>query len=216
MPPIDWAKVKVVSWDIDGTFYDLKAFMSALKRDLFLRAITLRWWSLIRDLSRLIRFKRHMDWVRHHSEDFTVGNLEGRDEIGKTMADIYGRLLPSIGLLPGVADMLEWVAGQGVQQVVFSDYRQSTKLRALGIEEHFEHVFAGEDLNHLKPSPTVFRAIIDQLDVAPEEFLHIGDRQDTDGDAAPTVGFQVAIIGRDFATAAELHSLLVSQHDAIK
>jgi FMN phosphatase YigB (HAD superfamily) len=204
MANIDWSQVKVVSWDIDGTLYDLKAFMRALKRDLLIRAITFRWFSLIRDLVRLVRFKRHMDNVRHNCPDFSVGELSGRDEIGHTMDALYARLLPSIGMLPGVNGLLDWFDEQSVPQVIFSDYRPSTKLSALNLDGRFQSIFAGEDLGHLKPSPTVFREIIEQLGISPGELLHIGDRPDTDGAAASEVGFQVAIIGVDFDTADEL------------
>jgi FMN phosphatase YigB (HAD superfamily) len=204
MANIDWSQVKVVSWDIDGTLYDLKAFMRALKQDLLIRAITFRWFSLTRDLVRLVRFKRHMDNVRHNCPDFAVGKLSGRDEIGRTMDTLYARLLPSIGMLPGVNGLLDWFDEQSVPQVIFSDYRPSTKLSALHLDGRFQSIFAGEDLGHLKPSPTVFRNIIEQLGITPAELLHIGDRPDTDGAAASEVGFQVAIIGVDFDTADEL------------
>ena len=211
MNSINWSTVKVVSWDIDGTFYDLKAFMGALKKDLLVRAFTFRWFSLVRDVYRLVRFKRHMDWVRHHSPDFAVGNLAGRDHICETMEDIYARLLPDIGLLPGVVDLLDWIDSQGVTQIVFSDYRKSSKLKALGLNGRFEKVFAGEDRGHLKPSPTAFKAILDDLNVQPETFLHIGDRTDTDGAASESVGYQVAIIGSNFETASDLLALLRAQ-----
>lgn len=200
----EWSKIKVVSWDIDGTLYDLHAFMGLLKKDLLLRALTFRWWSLVFDLVRLVRFKRHMDKVRKMAPEYRVGSVPGREAIGRTMDRIYGRLLPSIGILPGVEDTLAWVASTQRQQVVFSDYRQSTKLVALGLEESFSRVYAGEDLGHLKPAEDVFRAIIDDLGIEPHELLHIGDRQDTDGDASGPVGFHAAIIGQDYTSCLEL------------
>ena len=210
MKQIEWEKVKVVSWDIDGTFYDLHAFMAALKRDLALRAFTFRWISLVVDLYRLVRFKTHMDRVRKLAPNYPVGTLKNRDAIGITMARIYAQILPNIGALEGVKDLLSWVETTGRRQVVFSDYRQSTKIHALGLTDHFERVFAGEDMGHLKPSPLPFKQIIAELQIEPDQLLHIGDRQDTDGAAAQEVGFQVAIIGDDFETALELHQALTT------
>ena len=211
MKPVDWNRVRVVSWDIDGTLYDLHAFMSALKSDLIHRAFRLQWLSLVRDLYRLIRFKSHMDRVRKMPPEYPVGTLEGREAIAETMADLYGRLLPEIGVLPGVVELLRRVQSTGRMQIVFSDYRKSTKLQALGVDDFFAFVYAGEDLGHLKPSPTAFRRIIEELRIQPDELLHIGDRMDTDGAAASEVGFQVAIIGTDYPSALELEEELTLQ-----
>jgi FMN phosphatase YigB (HAD superfamily) len=57
----------------------------------------------------------------------------------------------------------------------------------------------------------VFRQIIAELGIAPEELLHIGDRADTDGAAAEEVGFQAAIVGIDFPTTAHLTEHLQAQ-----
>ena len=200
----DWNQIKVVSWDIDGTLYDLHAFMRHLKQNFVQRAFTFRWWSLCIDLARLIRFKLHMDGVRKTPPAYSVGTVPGRDAIGQTMDRLYALLLPSIGVLPGVESTLAWVESTGRKQVVFSDYRESTKLNALGLQRWFSAVYAGEDMGHLKPAESVFQAMISDLGIEPHELLHIGDRQDTDGDAADAVGFHAVIIGQDFPTCSEL------------
>ena len=71
MKPIDLKKVRVVSWDIDGTMYDLHALMSAFKRDLFRRMLSLDWIAAWRDFFRLLRFKLFMDKVRNAKGDLS-------------------------------------------------------------------------------------------------------------------------------------------------
>jgi len=215
MKDIDWKEIRAVSWDIDGTLYDLHAFMSLLKQDLIRRALTLRWWSLCVDVFRLVRFKLHMDQVRRNPPDYPVGTLAGRDDIAETMGRLYAHILPQIGTLPGVVALLDWIQLNGKIQVVFSDYRQSTKLTALNLSSYFSNVFAGEDLGNLKPSPHPFVEIIEQLRIRPHQLLHIGDRVDTDGAAAEEVGFQTAIIGADFSSADELLKHLSGQEDSL-
>ena len=208
---IDLKKVRVVSWDIDGTMYDLHALMSAFKRDLFRRMLSLHWIAAWRDFFRLLRFKLAMDKVRKAKGDYRVPVIPGRSKIELTQDEMYGRILPGIGVCPGVPELLEWFAAQGLKQVVFSDYTPSTKLTSLGLDGFFSEIYAGETIGHLKPSPTAFTSIISDLGLAPDEFLHIGDREDTDGAAAVEVGYQVAIIGRDFSTATELLEALKTQ-----
>jgi HAD superfamily hydrolase (TIGR01549 family) len=211
MSPIDLKKVRVVSWDIDGTMYDLHSLMSAFKRDLFRRMLSLDWIAAWRDFFRLLRFKLFMDKVRNAKGDYRVTEVPGRSDMEATQDEMYGRILPKIGVCPGVLDLLEWFAAQGLKQVVFSDYTPSTKLTSLGLDGFFSEIYAGETLGHLKPSPIAFTSIIEELGIAPDEFLHIGDREDTDGAAAEQVGYQVAIIGRDFDTATALLEALKTQ-----
>ena len=213
MKDIEWKEVRAVSWDIDGTLYDLHAFMRLLKQDLIRRALTLQWWSLCIDVFRLVRFKAHMDQVRRTPPDYPVGTLSGRDEIAETMGRLYAQILPQIGPLPGVVALLDWIQLSGTVQVVFSDYRQSTKLTSLNLSSYFSNVFAGEDLGNLKPSPRPFEEIIGQLRIRPHQLLHIGDRADTDGAAAGEVGFQTAIIGVDYPSADDLLRHLSEQVD---
>ncbi len=205
---IDFSKVQVVSWDIDGTLYDLHILMSSFKKDLFRRMLSLGWIQAWRDFFRLLRFKRFMDKIRAAGGNYDVPPVPNRQTIEQTQLEMYGRILPDIGLLPGVLALLEWLDTQPVRQVVFSDYKSTGKLKALGVDGFFETVFAGEELGHLKPSTAVFTKLLETLDVPPEGLLHIGDRVDTDGAAAKDVGYQVAIIGHDFPTANELMDTL--------
>ena len=213
---IDLSKVKVVSWDIDGTMYDLDTLMSAFKRDLFFRMFSLGWIAAWRDFFRLLSFKRFMDKVRNAGGEYAVGTVPNRDNIAATQAAMYSRILPLCGQCPGVEALMSWFKAKPISQVVFSDYRPSTKLDALDLNHFFEHVYAGEDLGHLKPSAIVFKKIIADLGIQPEQLLHIGDRPDTDGAAATEVGYQVAIIGTDFNSATALLAHLEgseAQHD---
>jgi len=211
MDRIEFSRVTVVSWDIDGTLYDLHRLMSAFKLDLFRRMLSLEWVAAWRDFFRLLRFKRFMDRVRRAKGDYAVGTVPKRAAIAETQDEMYGRILPSIGELEGVRELLEWIESVGIRQVAFSDYRPSTKLSALNLQGHFSRVYAGEDLGHLKPAREAFEAMLSDLGVSPDGLLHIGDRVDTDGAAAPVVGFQAAIIGHDFESANDLLQHLQSQ-----
>ena len=201
---IDFSTVRVVSWDIDGTMYALPALMRSFKRDLFRRMLSPDFVAAWRDVFRLLRFKRHMDRVRKGHDGYRVPTVPGRDTIALTQAEMYGRVLPHIGVQPGVEALMKWLRARGVVQVAFSDYRPSTKLSALGLDHFFDAVYAGEDIGYLKPAPEPFHAIVRAQDIATNQLLHIGDRTDTDGAGASNAGVQYAVIGSDFDTANEL------------
>jgi len=202
--PLQLSRVRVVSWDIDGTMYDLPALMSAFKKDLFLRMLSPDFVAAWRDFFRLIRFKRHMDKVRRGHDGYRVPPVAARDKVALTQAEMYGRVLPQIGTQPGVVALMTWLKSRGVTQVAFSDYRPSEKLRALGLEQFFVDVYAGEDIGFLKPAPEPFEAIVAAHGIDAAELLHIGDRADTDGAGADAAGTQCAVIGTDHVSADEL------------
>ena len=195
MKPIQLTTVKVVSWDIDGTMYGLEPLMAAFKRDLLSRMFSRDWVRAWVDFIRLLRFKLFMDRVRKKAGQYRVGAVPNRLAIATTQDEMYGRILPVVGTLDGVEELLQWFADRGYRQVAFSDYLQSTKLTSLGLSGFFERVYAGETIGHLKPARQAFDHIIEDLGIRPEDLLHIGDRADTDGAAAPEVGFQAALVG---------------------
>ncbi len=192
---LNLAKIRVVSWDIDGTMYALPALMSAFKRDLFRRMLSPDFVAAWRDFFRLLSFKRHMDKVRKGCDGYRVPPVKNRDRVALTQAEMYGRILPELGVQSGVRPLMQWFHDRGVTQVAFSDYRPSTKLSALGLEHFFAAVYAGEDIGYLKPSPRPFEAILAAHNLNADELLHIGDRTDTDGLGAQAAGTQYAIIG---------------------
>ena len=89
---------------------------------------------------------------------------------------------------------LERFRQRGYRQIVISDYDGQYKLEALGIGHYFDCVFAGEDKGIFKPATDIFMAACCEMAIRPQELLHIGDREDTDGVAARQAGCSVEII----------------------
>ncbi len=211
--PLRLSEIRVVSWDIDGTMYALPALMSAFKRDLLRRMFSPDFVSAWRDLFQLLRFKRHMDKVRRGLDGYRVPPVRDRERVGRTQAEMYGRILPRIGIQPGVLELMSWFRERGIIQVAFSDYRPSTKLTALGLDHFFDVVYAGEDIGYLKPAPEPFAAIVDAHQIEARQLLHIGDRADTDGAGAAAAGTQCAVIGTDYSSADELLKTLRKENE---
>lgn len=79
---------------------------------------------------------------------------------------------------------------RGVRLVVLSDYGHThEKLRALNINENlFDWVVSAPELGGLKPAPEVLKNVLEKMQVAADQSLVIGDREDTDGALALSVG----------------------------
>ena len=89
-------------------------------------------------------------------------------------------------LAPFIADCKK----QGIHLVVLSDYGHThEKLHALNINENdFDWVVAAPELGGLKPAPDVLKKVLEKMNLTAEQCLVIGDREDTDGALAQSVG----------------------------
>ena len=91
-----------------------------------------------------------------------------------------------------VEPLLKALKEKGIKTVVFSDYRCiNEKLTALGIDpDWFDIKEAAMDLGGLKPNKVLFQRLLEGIGTSAEETLMIGDREDTDGDGARSVGMR--------------------------
>jgi HAD superfamily hydrolase (TIGR01549 family) len=192
---VEWARVRAVSWDLDGTLYLLSDLRRALGRMALRRALCPSTW---RDLRALQAFTRAMNEVRRQGGDLTLLRLERpRAEHAAIETRWLLSALERVGPRQGAAELRARLAARGVRQVVLSDHPALEKLRALGLDGAFEQVFVGEALGFLKPSPRPFLAVADALEVSPAELLHVGDRDDSDGAGARAAGCQVIVLPPD-------------------
>mgnify|MGYP002514143682 CR=1 FL=1 len=93
-------------------------------------------------------------------------------------------------LVPWVMPFIQQCKKLGVRLVVLSDYGHTTeKLQALGLEQSlFDWVVSAPELGGLKPAPQLMARVAEQMGVQPNQCLVIGDREDTDGALARSVG----------------------------
>jgi HAD superfamily hydrolase (TIGR01509 family) len=189
---IDFATIQVVSWDVDGTLYELPHMIRRLRWLILQRGVRhpLR---VRHEVSRLLALRRAMERVRRAGGDLAGLGLPDRAALLPLEERWYAEAIRRAGLRPGVSAALQAFAARGLRQVVFSDHPSQAKLEALGIREHFEEVYSAEDSGHLKPSPRAFESLLADLGIPASALLHVGDREDTDG-AARALGCSVLIL----------------------
>lgn len=193
--PLSDGEIEVVSWDVDGTLYDLRRLVGAVA-GLYLRGVfTPRVAANVAEWRRLDAFRTAMDAVRARGGALQPGDLPAdRAELLALEERWYGPALAGIGPRAEALAWIEHFARAGVRQVVVSDYRCEYKLDRLGLAGRFERVYAGEVEGHLKPSPGLFAAVLADLGVDPARVLHIGDKADRDGASAAPHGCRVYIL----------------------
>lgn len=176
-----------MSWDLDGTLYSARTLWWTIFKD-FPRRVGRQGLASARlDLACIRRFRRAVERQRHGpSQVLPGGAREAEDEARATslVLDALSQMSPSARALAWV----ERIARAGVPQVVLSDLAPEAKLAALGIEGAFSRAYSCQALGFWKPSPVPFQKIEAELQVLPQQHLHIGDRPETDGEGARRAG----------------------------
>ena len=79
---------------------------------------------------------------------------------------------------PGIADLLETIAGQGVRMAVVSNKNEALSrliLERLGLARFFDAVCGGDTCPEMKPSPLPLFTAIEALGGTPDSSVMIGD-----------------------------------------
>ena len=207
--PLDWESVKVVSWDLDGTLYALEPVVKAFKRHILRDLFSWRIWATLRAGFSLWRRLSTMRKVRDRGGVEGLPKPADETNVKLRMAQWHSDAVSDVGAQPGLTALIKAIQDAGRRQIVITDYEAGGKLDALKLPITFERVYEGEVLGAIKPSPQLFKTILNDLDIEPHALLHIGDRDESDGVAARSAGCQVLILGKDFESYVDLREKLL-------
>lgn len=183
---------KAIIFDLDGTLYD----KSGLARRLVLSQLRKgNLWLLKREREvrkelRGIHYKSEEAFYEAFFTRFPRPELARRWYFGTYMPDMVHILKRHYRTVPWVKTIVAELRTRGRKVVVFSDYGfVREKLQAIGFNlDWADHLFEAPALGGLKPCKESFERICREIDVQPSECLMVGDREDTDGDGARSVG----------------------------
>lgn len=187
------AEIKAVIFDLDGTLYDKSHLHTRIILNQLLR-------------KKLFLLKRERD-VRSMLKGQYFGSEEAFYEIffkhigkGNARKWYFDCYLPQMAkvlrkhyrLAPWVKEYIMSLREKGVKIVVFSDYGfVKEKLDAIGFDTQWaDYLFDAPSLGGLKPCREAFMNVCEKIGIEPQYCLMIGDRDDTDGDGARSVGMQ--------------------------
>lgn len=207
---LDWAALKAVLLDVDGTLY----LQAPLRRRMAL-GLALYGLSAPREGARaavlLQRFRVHRERLRDGLyEEASLEALQYEtparaagvppEELRALVVDwIERRPLPHLKACgrPGVAAFLEACRGKGLRLGVLSDYPTRAKVEALGLSRYIDLHLCSTDpeINAFKPSPAGLLEACRRWGIEPGQLLYVGDRTDTDGEAARAAGSRFVQVG---------------------
>jgi FMN phosphatase YigB (HAD superfamily) len=198
-----------VTFDVDGTLYDLGAQR--------LRALP----GLVRHLRVVQSWRRQMEALRGQRVSNLPQEVNRRisDALGLPLDRVEAAVQQALGsawpgsfhkgtLLAGMAEVLAALDAQGIPRAVVSDHPGEAKLHAMGLEGGWAAIVDCSSLGALKPLPDGLVAAATAMNVSPADILHIGDRNDTDGAMARAAGASLLLRGRDWNSASDLMAAL--------
>lgn len=181
--------IRLVSWDLDGTLYSRNQLAFKLWGMVLDAALDGRAREAGKEMGEIRRFWNAVKTQRNFDSTHRVHmSPEYRAYVLALEKRWLGQALMRIQASKSALRVLDRLRDRGMRQIVLSDFIGHYKLGCLQLNGYFEQVLAAEELGYWKPSPEPFWMAQRLFGVLPEEHLHIGDRQDTDGAGALAAG----------------------------
>jgi FMN phosphatase YigB (HAD superfamily) len=198
---IDWNRIDLVVFDVDGTLYDQRRLRAAVLTDLFLHSLRAREL----DTARVLwRYRQVREILGRSAADFLTAQYDltaaacGRPAaaVEAVVADwVERRPLPWLRACrhPGVDALFRAAMRARIFVGVLSDNPVTEPLAALGLEADFAVSAGDPDVRRMKPHPAGLRKLLKLAGVGPDRALLIGTRVDREGEAARRLGMRSLI-----------------------
>ncbi len=200
--PVDLQSVKGIIFDLDGTLYRMRWFF----RPLLFIILFPHSSRLLRFLSERSRFAgvdlgSREKLLAAVSEALALKEHASPAALRTWILDrFYPAFIATMSLQrsgrPRLSETLRCLKNRGIKMAVLSDYHAvEERLRKLRIPiDCFATITSCENSGALKPSVRPFTEIATSWGMAPASILVVGDRDDTDGEAARRAGMQFLLI----------------------
>ena len=184
--------MKAIIFDLDGTLYDKSGLARRLITSQLLRG-RLGMLKREREVRKELRgrhFESEDTFYRTFFARFERPELARRWYFEEYMPDMVAILRKHYRIASWVATTMLELRSKGRKVVVFSDYGcVREKLSAIGFNLAWaDFVFDAPSLGGLKPCKESFEEICQEIRFQPSDCLMVGDRDDTDGAGARSVG----------------------------
>jgi len=223
---IDWEKVKLVIFDVDGTLYD----QSKLRKKMLFALLgyyMLRPWRLneMRILShfRSEREKKagaigpDLDNLQYNwcADKGGYEVTKVKEVVVKWIFDYPNQYLAAC-TYPGTKDFLKALRQRGVKIGIYSDYKAHAKLKAMDLFADYIVASTDPEVDRLKPDPQGLLYLVAKAGVSVDECVFIGDRQEMDGDCALKANMRYLIIDKKPYSEFDYYQKLTNQLAATK
>jgi putative hydrolase of the HAD superfamily len=202
---LNWAEIKLVVFDVDGTLYDQRGLRFCMLREMLLFSMRNFEAEFIKILSVYRRIRERLGEVLQ--EDFeqelivrTAEIVGCSEEKVRSTAGEWLERRPLRHLIryryAGLPELFRSLRMQGKKVGIFSDYPAQQKLEAMKLDADFVVCATDKDIGVLKPHPKGLHILMARAAAKPAETILIGDRPERDGLAARAANVHALILSR--------------------
>lgn len=201
---IDWDKVELVIFDVDGTLYDQSRLRKKMGRMLISHYLFRPWNAYDLQIIRVFRKERELmnfnpvKDIENAQYEICAKKIKAPAENVKKVIERWMYKAPLEHLqecsFPGVKNFFESLKKQDIKIAIYSDYPAVDKLQAMGLEADLVVSSTDKAVDSLKPATNGLTYIMKHFNLAPDKCLFIGDRDELDGECARKAGMQYYIL----------------------
>jgi putative hydrolase of the HAD superfamily len=124
------------------------------------------------------------------------------DHIERLVKEFYTVVSAQLAAIDGSIEALTAVAKKGlaiglVSNSPFPAEWHRSEMKEFGLYDYFDYTVFSSEFGMRKPDPSIFRDCLDNLEVAPSEAIHVGDRPTEDIVGANCLGITTVLIRRN-------------------
>ena len=221
MNNINWGNIKLLIFDVDGTLYDQQKLRRRMFLSLFLHYLPRP--HKLEELRILKSFRKE----REKNRGRQAGNLEHdqyewcRIQTGADTTQIrttvtywmheYPLRFLAAYVFPGIPELFNGSRQLQLPVAVLSDYPAEEKLRSMGLTADLVVSSTHPGINSLKPDPQGLLYIARHFKLKTQQCLYIGDRYDTDHEAARRADMNCVIADRGKIYHSDFYNQILNQ-----
>ena len=188
------AEIKAVLFDVDGTLYP-QSFFIKTSLQFFLRHPRLS--AAFRHLRHDVRQFGGVEDLHLAQTSLCAGYLRIPAERAQELLEthIYGtymNMLSKAKPYPKVEQLLADLKRAGLRLGVITDYPVGAKLSALGFDKYWDVAISADTMGHLKPESDAFLLAAEELKIAPEQIIYVGNEYKYDIIGSKRAGMKAA------------------------
>ncbi len=199
--------IRSVCFDLDGTLYDfIKVMKHSLRVTLAELARRIPECGEKLTIDKMIQIRNHtaqelkgkttnLEEVRLESFRRTLNYCGANDdEFAEQLNQLYLKhRFEDMVLFDDALPTLEGLKGRYTLSIISNG---NSYPRKLGLEDYFQFIILAQDVGIEKPDPGIFHLAIERAGCLPDEFLYVGDSQESDILGARRAGIKIVWFNR--------------------
>ena len=187
-------RFKAVLFDVDGTLYPQSFFIKTSIQFMLMHPLLS---AAFRQLRRDVRQIGGVEDLHLAQTSLCAGYLRIPAERAQELLEkhIYGTFMDMLAKAepyPQAEPLLAALKESGIKMGVITDYTVGKKLSALGFDRYWDVAVSADDMGHLKPEPDAFLKAAEELKIAPEQIIYVGNEYKYDIIGAKKAGMKAA------------------------